>query len=359
MQQNPIFMLQVAAQNPSLQSLKTATQYSRETLFPPSSQQPPDLSALGWPAPTPVGGSDAGARGVKRARQMRPAGDEGMDEDGAGSGTDDGQPDAHASKRARDAGNRSALDVLADQAMHVSQTAGSDGEEGSQKTQIAPSPPPSGRIAIWDTAPFKGVVHYSASGQPIPVDRTTLTLPANESSFVAPVVDPTGFAQAWYARGVGDNEFAPGASPDRQHLPPPPPMTASQQSLYLATLASSQQSQPASQHQPVAAPSTLPMLPMHPELEDSDDEAFDSDADQTGGDLENEPRTRGGGRSGSGGEAKGKKPAKRSAYIKWTLPEDEHLIRAICHHGCKWEAVSKAVPDRTYHQVRRRSRRSG
>ena len=100
---------------------------------------------------------------------MRPAGDEVMDEDGAGSGTDDGQPDAHASKRARDAGNRSALDVLADQAMHVSQTAGSDGEEGSQKTQIAPSPPPSGSGAApnWNgKTPMERLVVSAAPAAP-------------------------------------------------------------------------------------------------------------------------------------------------------------------------------------------------
>lgn len=44
----------------------------------------------------------------------------------------------------------------------------------------------------------------------------------------------------------------------------------------------------------------------------------------------------------------------RSPYVKWTFQEDELLVRAVCEHGQRWDAVSKGVPTRSYHQCRQR-----
>lgn len=44
----------------------------------------------------------------------------------------------------------------------------------------------------------------------------------------------------------------------------------------------------------------------------------------------------------------------RSPYVKWTLAEDELLVKAVSEHGQRWDAVSKCVPTRSYHQCRQR-----
>lgn len=44
----------------------------------------------------------------------------------------------------------------------------------------------------------------------------------------------------------------------------------------------------------------------------------------------------------------------RSPYIKWTLEEDELLLRAIAKYGIRWDFVSKDLPNRSYHQCRQR-----
>jgi hypothetical protein len=44
----------------------------------------------------------------------------------------------------------------------------------------------------------------------------------------------------------------------------------------------------------------------------------------------------------------------RSPYLKWTVQEDEQLIRAIIQEGQRWDLVANLVPSRAYHQVRQR-----
>jgi hypothetical protein len=44
----------------------------------------------------------------------------------------------------------------------------------------------------------------------------------------------------------------------------------------------------------------------------------------------------------------------RSPYIKWTLEEDEQLVKGVAEHGTKWEAVARMIPSRSYHQCRQR-----
>ena len=50
----------------------------------------------------------------------------------------------------------------------------------------------------------------------------------------------------------------------------------------------------------------------------------------------------------------------RAPYTKWTSAEDALLAKAVTIHGQKWDAVSKMVGTRSYHQVRQRYlRKSG
>lgn len=44
----------------------------------------------------------------------------------------------------------------------------------------------------------------------------------------------------------------------------------------------------------------------------------------------------------------------RSPYVKWTVEEDELLLRAIVRYGIRWDFVSKDLPNRSYHQCRQR-----
>ncbi|GAA99815.1 uncharacterized protein L969DRAFT_44021 [Mixia osmundae IAM 14324] len=56
-------------------------------------------------------------------------------------------------------------------------------------------------------------------------------------------------------------------------------------------------------------------------------------------------------------QAKASEPGakrQRSPYVKWNLAEDELLAKAVAQHGQRWDAVSKCVPSRSYHQCRQR-----
>ena len=44
----------------------------------------------------------------------------------------------------------------------------------------------------------------------------------------------------------------------------------------------------------------------------------------------------------------------RSPYVKWTPEEDELLVKGVAEFGTHWDAVSKCLPDRSYHQCRQR-----
>ncbi|MBW0468732.1 hypothetical protein O181_008447 [Austropuccinia psidii MF-1] len=44
----------------------------------------------------------------------------------------------------------------------------------------------------------------------------------------------------------------------------------------------------------------------------------------------------------------------RSPYVKWKAAEDALLVKAVSKYGQRWDAVSKCVPTRSYHQCRQR-----
>ena len=44
----------------------------------------------------------------------------------------------------------------------------------------------------------------------------------------------------------------------------------------------------------------------------------------------------------------------RSPYVKWSTQEDELLVKCVAKHGTRWDAVSKCLPNRSYHQCRQR-----
>lgn len=44
----------------------------------------------------------------------------------------------------------------------------------------------------------------------------------------------------------------------------------------------------------------------------------------------------------------------RSPYVKWTVEEDESLIKGVAEFGTKWESVARRIPSRSYHQCRQR-----
>ncbi|GAA6003568.1 hypothetical protein JCM10207_000392 [Rhodosporidiobolus poonsookiae] len=57
------------------------------------------------------------------------------------------------------------------------------------------------------------------------------------------------------------------------------------------------------------------------------------------------------------GHAAGGAPAAKKArlpYTKWTVAEDEVLVKAVIECGCAWDAVARLCPTRAYHQVRQR-----